>query len=100
MSIPTYAQGKPNYYGVYLLEETGDKSITQAAKKNYIADGTTDGRMEIWDSETGMVSTVTIRIDKNGYYIKKKPYWMRDYRPSKLYLDKFVGDAESEAENE
>jgi hypothetical protein len=90
MRIPEYAKGKPNAYGVYILSEFGNKEADQEAKENWVAKGTTEGRMEIWDAETDRVSTVTIYQDNKGFYIKKKPIWgTSEYRPTKMRLEDF-----------
>jgi hypothetical protein len=95
VKIPIYAQGKPHNENLYLLEDNGKRTPLEA-KENWVASNRTDGLCEIWDSNTGMVSTASVYLDESErVYIKKKARWSWNRGPSKYYLDDFAIDEEA-----
>ncbi len=89
--VPAYAKDKPHAYGIYLLDEGGDKSKMKSAEKYYTASNITKGWCEIFDSYTDRVSTVSIYKDAKGFYISKRCYRGNpEDRPNQIRLEEFT----------
>jgi len=70
-----------------MLQDDGKRESLQA-EEYYVSSARTNGHCEIWDERTGMVSTVSVYVDKAGrHYIKKNSFW--HVGPSRYYLDEF-----------